>query len=167
MLFRALIDRLFGTNDRQDQTGSQTHIRTSRLSYEKYPSLPRLLVMLLGGDSRNASRQNGNGEISTSAPAEFVFPALEIIRRAGPPPEESVTISALVMQHLGSNIWNIRVMAARTYCSLVIDRDFLDSVAILLDVDGYTSNRLHGILLSVKFLGERYLSFEGGRWQGK
>jgi len=167
MLFRALIDRLFGTSEQSDKGEPNNHVRTSRLSYDKYPTLPRLLIRLLGGDIlRDFSKQDDDTDFSSSMPAELVFPALEIVRRAGTPAKESFIISRLVLQHLGSKIWNVREMAARTYCSLVAEKEYLDSIALLLDLDWCTSNKLQGILLSVKFMIEKHFRFEREHWRG-
>ncbi|KAI9870465.1 MAG: hypothetical protein M1830_004221, partial [Pleopsidium flavum] len=166
MLFRALIDRLFGTSEQLNQTEPNNHARALRLSYDKYPNLPRLLVRLLGGDILgDLSKQDDDTDVSSATPAEIVFPALEIIRRAGSPAQENVIISTLVMQHLGSKIWNVREMAARTYCSLVAEKEYLEKIALLLDLDWCTSNRLHGIMLSVKFLIGKHFRFEREYWR--
>jgi len=168
MLFRALIDRLFGTNDRPNGNESPNRTTSFKLSYDKYPTLPSLLVRLLGGHLLvDASKQQHNIDLSSSVPAQFVFPALDILRRAGRPPKEGKIIDRLILIHLGSKIWYIRELAARTICSLASERQYISILTELLRPYYRTSNRWHGVLLTTKFLVKMHFRYEGQSWQGE
>lgn len=166
MLFRALVDRIFGTNDRPNGNEAPNQSTSLRLPYDKYPTLAPLLVRLLGGRSLvHSSKQQHDIDLSASVPAELVFPALDILRRAGRPNHEDTTIDRLVFIHLGSKIWNIRELAARTFCSLASETQYISILAELLKPYHRTSNRWHGVLLTMKFLVEMHFRCEGIKWQ--
>ncbi len=169
MLFRALIDRLFGTNDPLNGDQSHDDSTPSKLSYDRYPGLPQLLIRQLGGNVMGEkSNHNNNGNTASSMSPELVFPALDILHRAGPPVIERENICHLVKQQMGSKIWNIREMAARTMCSFVSKKEYLSLCAELLDSESIrTNNMWHGILMCVKLLIERHFKFDIGDWQGQ
>ena len=167
MLSRALIDRLFGTKDRPNGDESPSHKTPFKLSYDKYPTLPPLLTRLLGGRMlEDTSKQHQDIVLSSSVPAELVFPALDILRRAGRPNQENGIIAQLVFIHLGSKIWNIRELAARTFCSLAAEGQYISVLAELLKPYRRTSNRWHGVLLTTKFLVGMHFRYERQTWQG-
>lgn len=167
MLFRALIDRLFGTNDRPNGDESPKETTPSRVSYDKYPTLPPLLVRLLGGHLlADPSKQHHNIDLSSSVSSELVFPALDILRRAGRPTSGSTTFDRLVFEHLGSKIWNIRELAARTFCSFAPEGQYISALAELLKPYSRTSNRWHGVLLAMKFVLGKHFRYEEQSWQG-
>ena len=86
---------------------------------------------------------------------ESFFPALDIIRRAGPPPKLRSEVENAVMSHLGSNIWHIRELAARTTGTLMLHETWLDAMTSLLQCSDMTSNRTHGVLMTARFVLER------------
>ncbi|TRX91324.1 hypothetical protein FHL15_007746 [Xylaria flabelliformis] len=70
---------LFGTNESKSAMEAGWDGRTIRISYHKFEALPSLLVNLLEVGKRSSGITIG------TQTAEAVFPALDIIRRAGPP----------------------------------------------------------------------------------
>lgn len=125
--------------------------RTVRIPYHKFDALPSLLVDLL-----EMGRKSTGITIGTQT-AEAVFPALDIIRRAGPPEGYRDKIYDTISWYLGSHIWHVRELAARTLCSLLLTTAWLQSIERLITNAGQNSNRLHGSLLAIRFLLERLL----------
>ncbi|KZF21661.1 hypothetical protein L228DRAFT_283801 [Xylona heveae TC161] len=157
MLFRAIIDRLFGTSEGWDQIDSEQTSRLSKLSYHSYPNLPRILIKLL--EQRSAAQASEN----SGASVEGVFPALEIIRRAGAPKNEANLIRELIWNHMGSKLWHVREMAAQTYCSLIEAGQHLETIEGLLEKPFEDQNAVHGRLTCVRNIVERQiLQFEKG-----
>lgn len=166
MLFRALIDRMFGTNERLEQKESVDSVTPSRLSYNKYPSLLPLLVRLLGGSVVGDNRLDQVLASPSSGRAELIFPALEILRRCGLPINEEEVVVPLVTGQLGSRMWHVREMAARTLCALVTRGGYVDLASRLMSMSLKGSNHQHGALLALKFLLEKYLQKSQANWQG-
>lgn len=150
MLIRSLIDCLFGTSESKSITEAGWDGRSIRLSYDRYQDLPHLLLKLLVVDP--GYTHNSRPGISA---VESVFPALDIIRRAGPPEINRDKIYLRVSAHLGSHIWHVRELAARTMCTLLIRDDWPIRIEELLLLATESSNRLHGTLLAIKFFVER------------
>jgi hypothetical protein len=119
-----------------------------RISYNKYPTLPGVILGLL------QSADAAGTEVSSSA-AEAVFPALDIIRRAGPPDEHRDELRGYIEGYLGSKIWHVREIAARTLCSFFLQGDWVAEVGRLLEGCKKDTNRLHGVLLTARFVMER------------
>jgi hypothetical protein len=93
-----------------------------------------------------------------SSAAEAVFPALDIIRRAGPPDEHRDELRRHIEEYLGSRIWHVREIAARTLCCFLLQGDWVAEIQRLLVVvvkSGSSTNRLHGVLLTARFVIER------------
>lgn len=153
LLLRSLIDSLFGTSESKSVTEAGWDGRSIRLSYERYPSLPELLLKLLD--------TNTDGTHISTTPVigsvESVFPALDIIRRAGPPAAHQGEIYKCVSMHLGSKIWHIREIAARTICTMMLHKHWLQGVLDLVESSGQSANRLHGVLMAVRFILEKRL----------
>ena len=146
MLFRALIDRLLGSNEYGNRSDIDWTVGASKISYAKYPSLPSLLTSLLGDELRP--------ELDDSS-IQHVFPALEMLRRAGPPTDDFETMKTLVSRHLSSRVWHIRDLAARTYCGFVQGEQAVQAVKDLLSTSASGQNALHGRLLAAKYIAER------------
>ncbi|KAK5627756.1 hypothetical protein RRF57_003471 [Xylaria bambusicola] len=149
LLLRSLIDNLFGTNETKLAMEAGWDGRTVRISYHKFEALPSLLVNLL-----ELGKKSAGATIGTQT-AEAVFPALDIIRRAGPPEGYIQKLCDIISWYLGSHIWHVREIAARTICSLLLTPSWLQSVAVLIGSSGQSSNKLHGALLTLRFLLER------------
>ncbi|KAL3417418.1 hypothetical protein PVAG01_11418 [Phlyctema vagabunda] len=154
LLLRSLIDCLFGTSESKIITEAGWDGRSIRLSYDKYPALPELLLKLLD------TEVSGSAEVSvpTIGVVESVFPALDIIRRAGPPEAQRERIYSSVSTHLGSKVWHVRELAARTICTLMLHEEWLEVISELILSCDSSANRSHGVLLAVKFVLDRRLS---------
>ena len=162
LLLRSLIDCLFGTGESKASLESGWDGRTIRVSYNKYPTLPGVLLSLLqtqtkADDDTPKDKATTHLQIeSQKAAAESVFPALDIIRRAGSPETHRAELYRAVVHYLGSNLWHVREMAARTVCSFLIVQDWAAGIQSLLAGVGRTTestaNRLHGTLLAFRFV---------------
>lgn len=149
LLLRSLIDCLFGTGESKSSIESGWDGYSIRIAYGKYPSLPGVLLSLLKPESESL-------ELSTqSGGAEAVFPALDIIRRAGPPHEHRDELYEYIEEYLGSRLWHVREMAARTLCSFLLRDGWIEALRGLLCRSRGAANRLHGTLLTIKFVVER------------
>ncbi|KAL1796750.1 hypothetical protein ACET3X_005290 [Alternaria dauci] len=86
MLFKALIERLLGSDEAQDWK-EQERARTSRFSYDNYPSLVTILIELLepSSDVKIMETPEAGSSPMDLHGAEGVFPALQILRQARPP----------------------------------------------------------------------------------
>ncbi|KAI1098976.1 hypothetical protein F4804DRAFT_323208 [Jackrogersella minutella] len=151
LLLRSLIDCLFGTSESKMSIEAGWDGRTTKISYHKFKALPALLVNLL------EIGQQSSGVLIGTQTAESVFPALDIIRRAGPPEEVRDKLYDIIAWYLGSRIWHVREIAARTLCSFLLKPGWLESITSLLDSSGKSANKLHGALLTFKFLLERLI----------
>lgn len=152
LLLRSLIDNLFGTNETKAAMETGWDGKTLRISYTKYPSLPPILLSLL----KDGEQAMEPGTLTTpSSAAESVFPALEIIRRAGPPESHRDELYGHIAKYLGSRQWHVREIAARTLCSFLLNDEWLSSIEELLARSRGSANRMHGTLLTVKFFVER------------
>lgn len=151
LLLRSLIDNLFGTNESKTAMETGWDGKTLRISYTKYTSLPPILLSLL----RDGEQAMEPGTLTQSSAAESVFPALEIIRRAGPPESHRDELYGHIAQYLGSRQWHVREIAARTLCSFLLNDNWLSSIEELLARSRGSANRMHGTLLTVKFFVER------------
>lgn len=135
--------------------------RTVRIPYHKYKALPLLLVNLL-----ELGKQSYGMVLGTQT-AEAVFPALDIIRRAGPPEGYHEKLYDIISWYLGSRIWHVREIAARTLCSLLLTSTWLQSIEKLIGNSGDSSNKLHGALLTIKFLLERLIQVMPDQLSGR
>ncbi|KAI9782363.1 MAG: hypothetical protein M1839_005236 [Geoglossum umbratile] len=161
MLFRALVDRLFGTNESRNKGDIGGDNKVTKLSYDKYPSLPGLLKDLLGQPTASSSPAGSGGQATSIVrglgPPEAVFSAMDIIRRAGPPKANDAELRQSILSYIGSKIWHVRDMAARTFCSLVDRQHFTEEVSYLVNLPWASNNALHGQLLCARYLLRAYL----------
>lgn len=154
MLFKALIERLLGSSEAQDWK-EQDRAKTSRFSYDNYPSLLNILSDLL--DPSGPLKQTLENSSEGSNPfdlhgAEGVFPALQILRQARPPTNTLGPIRASVEKLLASPHWHMRDMAARTVVSLLPSHEMYDAVFEMLRKEYSSANTQHGVLLAVKYM---------------
>ncbi|KAJ4420130.1 hypothetical protein N0V82_004577 [Gnomoniopsis sp. IMI 355080] len=154
LLLRSLIDTLFGTTESKSTQETGWDGKTLRLSYTKYAALPPILLSLL----QSGEQAMEPGTLTQSSAAESVFPALEIIRRAGPPESNREELYGYITNYLGSRNWHVREIAARTLCSFLVSGDWLAAVQGLLEDSRGSANRLHGTFLTIKFFLERTIS---------
>ncbi|KAF3033882.1 hypothetical protein E8E12_002463 [Didymella heteroderae] len=153
MLFKALIERLLGSSEAQDWK-EQDRAKTSRFSYDNYPSLLGILADLLdpsGPVKETMENSSGGSNPFDLHGAEGVFPALQILRQARPPTSELAPIRASVEKLLASPHWHMRDMAARTVVSLLPPHEMYDAAFRMLSEDSNSSNTRHGVLLAVKY----------------
>jgi hypothetical protein len=155
-LLRSIIDRLFGTSESKAATESGWDGKSIKLSYEAYPNLADLLEKLLQTGTDEGKRL---GQPALSV-IELVFPALDIIRRAGPPSSHRDSIQSSVSFHLGSPVWDVRDIAAHTICTFMLHTKWVTSVTDLLESPTTSANRRHGVLLAVKYILERRFALE-------
>jgi hypothetical protein len=150
LLLRGLLDTLFGTSESKALMEAGWDGKANRIHYGRYATLPHVLLGLLQSGRRMIL------DMSAGATAEAVFPALDIIRRAGPPPTLRDELQRLVVEYLGSPVWHVREMAARTLCSCLLHNEWLQSLLDILERDGIGTsdpkNSVHGALLTAKFL---------------
>jgi hypothetical protein len=153
LLLRSLIDCLFGTGESKHVTEAGWDGHTIRISYNKYPTLPGVLVGLL----KSAGPSDLTPGLSSTGAAEAVFPVLDIIRRAGPPDEYRNELFGYIKGYLGSKLWHVREIAARTLCSFLLSGDWVGTVKKLIDesLSVLDFNGLHGALMTAKFVLER------------
>lgn len=165
LLLRGLMDSLFGTSESKALMEAGWDGKASRLHYARYPSLaPVLLGLLKSG--RAMIR-----ELTTIAAAEAVFPALDIVRRAGPPAALRDELQMYIADYLASPAWHVREIAARTLCSCMLHSEWLDTLRSLLvrtdSADSSEKNRFHGALMTGKFLVERLAEVMPAELTGK
>ncbi|KAK2070621.1 hypothetical protein P8C59_005100 [Phyllachora maydis] len=150
LLLRSLIDTLFGAVDTKASMEAGWDGVTTRIAYRKYPSLPGVLLDLVKSGGRDMMETG-----SQTTAAEAVFPALDIIRRAGPPEEQRDELYGHICRYLGSHLWHVREMAARTICSFLLTVDWIAEMKDLVRDSLESANKLHGSLLALRFVLER------------
>ncbi|KAL2271601.1 hypothetical protein VTJ83DRAFT_972 [Remersonia thermophila] len=155
LLLRSLIDCLLGTGESKASIESGWDGQSIRISYSKYPTLPGVLLSLLRSVDETLE------QASQSGAAEAVFPVLDIIRRAGPPEENRAELRRHIEGYLGSRLWHVREIAARTLCSFLLQGDWVGEIGRLLVEAGRSPNKLHGVLLTARFVIERRVDLAG------
>ena len=168
MLFKALIERLLGSDEAQDWK-DQDRTKTSRFSYSSYPSLVGILVDLLdpNGPLRQSMASTTDNTPMDLHGAEGVFPALQILRQAPPPESHRDTITQSVSYLLSSPHWHLRDMAARTLVSLKRLHEHKNTVLTLIgSLDGPLRSQ-HGKLLACKYVLQKYLQASTESTTGK
>jgi hypothetical protein len=151
ILLRSIIDRLFGTSDSKAIMESGWDGKSIKLSYEAYPKLAELLDNLL----KSGPGTDGKLDQQAFSAVELVFPALDIIRRAGPPSSHRDSIHKSVLSHLGSPVWHVREIAAHTICTMMMSTTWECSVLDLLRTPTTSANQRHGFLLAVNYILQR------------
>ena len=157
MLFKALIERLLGSDEAQDWK-ERDRAKTSRFSYDNYPSLVNILLDLLdpnGNQGIMDAPESGSSPLDLHG-AEGVFPALQILRQARPPGDIS-KIQSLVRNLLPSPHWHMRDMAARTYVSLCSVNEGFGALGPIMDSLPEGRNAQHGRLLVMKYFLRKIL----------
>lgn len=162
MLFKALIERLLGSDEAQDWNEREM-TRTSRFSYHNYPSLVGIIRDLLNPEGplkESLDTPDSNSPMDLHG-AEGVFPALQILRQAMPPEDNRMPILQSVTKLLSSPHWHMRDMAARTVTALYKPNELLTGVKWLLDNFEECSNAKHGKLLCIKYCAVKGLQSTG------
>ncbi|KAI8942087.1 hypothetical protein NX059_000184 [Plenodomus lindquistii] len=159
MLFKALIERLLGSDEAQDWK-ERERAKTSRFSYDFFPSLPQMLSDLI--DPNGPLKKSMTSTSVNSSPfdlhgAEGVFPALQILRQARPPQPHLNIIQKAVTSLLSSPHWHLRDMAARTAVSIRSTSELNAASAALLATVPASTDQQHGTLLTVKYMHNKLL----------
>ncbi|KAL2752691.1 hypothetical protein ACRALDRAFT_1077852 [Sodiomyces alcalophilus JCM 7366] len=153
LLLRSLIDNLLGTHESKSMMDAGWDGKAAKIHYRRYPVLPVVLLNLLR--SGRGAMEPSTGTIA----AEAVFPALDIIRRAGPPETARDELYHLISEYLGSSVWHVREMAARALCSFLLHDDWVQALRGIVNARGESraslANRLHGVLLTIKYVFDR------------
>lgn len=156
IFLRSLIDCLFGSQESKAMIEAGWDGKANRVPYHRYPNLPKVLANLL----KSGHQMVVSATAATTSAAESVFPALDIIRRSGPPDLLRDEIQIYVAAYLSSPVWHVREIAARTLCScllhdkwLVFMKEALEKA--LSDSTDNGLNHIHGVLLTLKFVFER------------
>lgn len=145
MLFRAVIDRLLGTNDAyvEDEVATKR-----RVDFEHHQDLLELVIGLLSTAPTSMDSDEG-------ARNEGVFPALQLLQRAHMPEAKRTEVQIAVYALTASPSWHVRDKAARTYASFVP----VETTSVMLEelLAGPRSDRnaLHGSLLCAMYLIRR------------
>ncbi|KAF4553253.1 putative death-receptor fusion protein [Elsinoe fawcettii] len=140
MLFRALLDRLLGTNDAYDEIGTTA---ISKEIFTKHQQMLPLLYKLLEANVH---------DLSESTAVEKVFPALQILQRASPPKDESRRIRAALIKLTSCPHWLIRDKAARTIALLHGEGNITAVISTLFVEQPESPNARHGQFLCIKYL---------------
>ena len=151
MLMKALITRLNGGTDTFSKTAPSSHRRSTKLVYQKVPSLPTLLLRLLGSQN-----QVSHSHDSLHTPkVQAVFPALEIVERFGLPIVLGEEVEQAVKAYMEGSSWALREKAAKATSSNIVPSDVVQHVHELLALDLCSQNALHGRLMCLKWLLRR------------
>jgi hypothetical protein len=137
MLFRAVIDRLLGTNDAHPE---DVVVVQKRISAEQHPALLDVLLGLLPSSDVASTRYEG------------VFPALSLLQHTQIPASRLEETKSAVAGLTGSASWHVRDKAARTLASLVGVEDVHDQLKLILRPGLIGQNHLHGSLLTAKYI---------------
>ncbi|KAK5698319.1 hypothetical protein LTR17_023761 [Elasticomyces elasticus] len=144
MLFRAVIDRLLGTSDAHIDGHGQVQ---RQLSVNQHPQLLSVVLGLL--------RTPFDAPEMTMARSEGVFPALQLLQRLEVPETQAAAARRAVYALMASSQWHVREKAARTYTSLIANREACQEFERLLDTTTTSQNALHGALLSARHIMKR------------
>ncbi|TKX22999.1 hypothetical protein C1H76_4738 [Elsinoe australis] len=140
MLFRALIDRLLGASDANDEDAVITR---SKDVLSRYSQTLELIFTLLDANLDNV--------VQTSA-VEKVFPALQLLQRVSPPPTELSRLRIAVYSLTGCPHWLVRDKAARAMARLYQREEVLPALIDLAKEYKRRHNAEHGRLLTIKYL---------------
>lgn len=145
MLFRAVIDRLLGTNDAyvEDEVATKR-----RVDFEHHQDLLQLVIGLLSTAPTSVSSGEG-------ARNEGVFPALQLLQRAHMPEAKRTEVQEAVFALTASPSWHVRDKAARTYASFIPVETTSAVLEQLLAGPRGDHNALHGALLCAMYLVRR------------
>ncbi|CAK4020465.1 HEAT repeat [Lecanosticta acicola] len=143
MLFRALIDRLLGTDSSHFEDGAAGQ---KYISAEQHPELLNVILSLLS--------QPNSSPGAASARYEGVFPALQLIQHTKIPGSRLEEARLAVRSLTACPSWHVRDKAARALASMMTEDDVevtFQHVKLLVDHAG-SQNALHGALLTTCYI---------------
>lgn len=141
LLIRSLFDNIFGTNTGKAVVEMGWDGKSTQIDYQRYPALVDLIMNLLKMGTDDA-----------------LFPAMDVLRRAGPPPSHRDEIESLVTRQLENNHWQVRRIAADCLCSFKMDQRWSSLVVDFLGLKAQNVNHRHGQLMVVKAVLKQRLS---------
>ncbi|KAL5612823.1 hypothetical protein BROUX41_004096 [Berkeleyomyces rouxiae] len=163
ILLRSIMDCLLGTNENKTMIEAGWDGKALRIQYDKYQGVPPLLLELL---KEGSSTLKLNPTMASAA--EAVFPALDIIRRAGPPEEIKDRAQKYISEYLDSPVWHVREIAARALCSCLLHGDWMIETSALLDkafadTSRNGQNYIHGVLMAFGCVLQRHCEVQPER----
>ena len=156
MLFRAVVDRLLGTNDAYMDESITSH---RQISAQEHPQLLDVVLDLLA--VKRADRADDRSRSN-----EGVFPALQLLLRLQVPGERRAEVRAAVFALTTNPSWHVRDKAARTYANIAVKDEIDAEIQTLLGIGTSNQNALHGTLLSIKYLIAR-IALASAAWLSK
>ncbi|KAK0823527.1 hypothetical protein LTR73_008430 [Friedmanniomyces endolithicus] len=150
MLFRAVIDRLLGTNSAHTEGEARMQ---RRLSSDQHPQLLKVVFGLLQSPLEAP-------EVA-SARSEGVFPALQLTERLRIPEVHTAGMRQAVRALMGSPKWHVRAKAAHTYATFIGDDEAVEAFEDLLRATTTSQNPLHGALLCARQIIKRLIPGHG------
>ena len=141
MLFRAVIDRLLGTNDAYLDNEAPSQRQFDAQNHSELFDLVLNLLTIPDSEAHGATPANSEG----------VFPALHLLQRTQIPEERRPYAEAAVLALTASRSWHVRDKAARAYAAMVSRSQADAQINLLLDVRTSDQNTLHGALLCVRY----------------
>ena len=145
---RALINRLNGGTDTLSTTAPSSQRRSSKLVYQKYPTLPMLVLRLLLPQSEPVQTE----PLYSNIELQTIFPALEIVERFGLPNELRQDIEQAARYHMEGPSWALRMKAAKALSVSVDVSEVVTKTRDILEAEYPDHNALHGRLLFLKFI---------------
>jgi hypothetical protein len=144
MLLKALINRVTKSSKTTAAGGIEKHRPYAKATYGRFPQLSDLISALLNRTSLliTGSTKNDDWEVQY----EVAIPALQIISKVGILPRDREKVKGLLLQHLQSRLWNVRVQAARTLGQLIDTEELLYGLEAILERPWPSTNLVHGYL---------------------
>lgn len=139
MLFRALLDRLLGTNEAYANIDSAPQ---SRLSFAAVPNLMGVIHDLISPPL----------DTTEDMLTEGVFPALQLLQRTPPPADHVPEIQNAVRRLTESSQWHIRDKAAQTYAIMTPASNRTKEACRFIEARSDHINAVHGALLSARYI---------------
>ena len=151
MLLNALLSRLSGGNNAHLASHNSGRSHLSKHVYDKNPNLPDIILRLLGQDVVHPiPNSNPNTPLSATLRSfQVLFPAMEIIKQFGIPPDHEAVVVKTLTKQLSSPVWALREKTAEVL-SLLIDEQTVIQDIRLMSSQGWRQNELHGWLLCLK-----------------
>jgi hypothetical protein len=173
---------LIGTSESKSTTEAGWDGKSVRVSYDRYPGLGVLLSQLLSTTiSEDAIISDDNttsdsimipdDETPPTNTENGVFPALDFLRRVGPPAHHYDEIFEKIKIHIASPIWAVREIAAKGITGFLVHRQKgQDSGAVMANLIKwgfvYDINSSHGVLRAIKYSIDRRLELKVSATRG-